>query len=153
MCGNGGQDGFNVLGALLRGLPAHLAPGGRALVYAEGLGVHHSGNDQAFIAARLRELAHTAGLDVTLRLIGRMSIKQVLRMKAITLSHQGAGPLAELPRWRELYDSFGATHSYNFLIELQQGQGSVNQGVERRRTGTEPYFAAGKGTYVGAPLQ
>jgi hypothetical protein len=150
MCGNGGEDGFSVLGELLAGLPDHLVPGGRAVVYAEGLGVHDGGFDQAFIAARLRKLAQAAGLDVTLRLIGRMPIKQVLRLKAIALAHQGAGPLAELPRWRELYDSFAATHSYNFLIELRQGRGQLTHGLERRRTSPEPYFAAGKGTYVSA---
>jgi hypothetical protein len=148
MCGNGGADGFSVLGELLADLPAHLAPGGTALIYAEGLGVHHEGRDHAFIGERLRLLAEATGLDVTLRLIGRMPIKQVLRLKAITLANQGDGPLAELPRWCELYESFGATHSYNFVIELRHGQGQVVHGIERRRRGAEPHFAVGKGTFV-----
>jgi len=150
MCGNGGTDGFSVLGELLAGLPAHLAPGGMALIYAEGLGVLHEGHDYAFIGERLRLLAEATGLDVTLRLIGRMPIKQVLRLKVITLANQGDGPLAELPRWRELYENFGATHSYNFVIELRHGMGHVLQGIERRRRGAEPHFAVGKGTFVDA---
>ncbi len=150
MCGNGGADGFSVLGELLVDPRAHLAPGGTALIYAEGLGVHHEGHDHAFIGERLRLLAEASGLDVTLRLIGRMPIKQVLRLKAITLANQGDGPLAELPRWRELYESFGATHSYNFVIELRHGHGHVVHGIERRRRGAEPHFAVGKGTFVVA---
>ncbi len=148
MCANGGSDGLSVLGEVLNKLSEHLTPCGKAFVYAEGLGINDGALDHPFIAARLDTLAQHVGLDITLRLAGRMPIKQLLRLKSLMLARRGKEALAELPRWREMYEGFGATHSYNFVIELSYGDGRLVEGSERRRVGSEPHFAIGKGTYV-----
>jgi SAM-dependent methyltransferase len=122
LAGHGGEDGMVVLEPLLEGIPPRLATEGEALVYAEGVG----DGEGPFVRHRLQEMAEEEQLDVHLLLVSRLTIKNTLILKAASLV-QLKRPAAELAQWRDLYQRLGATHSYNYLLRIRRGDGSVQQ--------------------------
>ena len=122
MCGHGGVDGLAILVPLLAGIPGRLALQGIAMVYAEGVG----DAEGPFVRDFLRKLAQDHGLDICLLLVSRLSIKNTLVLRAASLSRLKR-PTAELVQWRDLYRQLGATYTYNYLVRIRRGAGTVRQ--------------------------
>lgn len=123
--GAGGEDGLDVLRPLLEGLPARLAEGGEALVYAEGVG----DAEGPFVRDVVSQLAEAEDIGGQFILTSRLSVKSALILRAMSLSKLRPDPRAELAAWRDLYERLGASHVYNFVLRLEHGRGTTGQVV------------------------
>lgn len=123
MCGNGGEDGLDILTPLLNGLPARLAEPGMALIYAEGVG----DSEGPFVRHQLHELSQREELAVEIVIVARLSIKNVLVLKALSISKLKPYAMDELKRWSGLYERLKATHSYKYLLRMRHGKAQVIQ--------------------------
>ncbi|MCA9859424.1 MAG: methyltransferase [Thermomicrobiales bacterium] len=118
--GDGGEDGLSVLGRIIAGLPEYLAPSGRAIVYAEGLGDERG----PWVLDQL-EAASGAGLTIGITVLSTMSVEQALFTIGRMLSVQTPSRLDELRAWQELFAGNGATRYSKFIIDARVGTPAV----------------------------
>lgn len=118
--GDGGEDGLSVLRPLLTELPRHLAPSGRAIIYAEG-----TGNERGPFVLDLLEQHAAAGLTFGLTLLSTMTAEQTLFSIGRMLGAQQPPRLEELVQWHALFEQQGVTRYDKFIIEARVGDPAV----------------------------
>ena len=118
--GDGGEDGLMVLTPLLGGLTAHLAPSGRAIIYAEGLG-----NERGPFVLDLLERIAATGLTIGLTLLSTMTVEQTLFSVGRLLAAQIPSRLERLVEWQRLFEMLGATRYDKYIIEARVGEPAV----------------------------
>jgi hypothetical protein len=126
--GAGGDDGQSVLRPLLAGLPGHLAPSGRAIIYAEGLAI-----DGLPVVLELLEPLARAGYSIGLTTTSMIPADQALFTLGRMLAVQQPSRLEELSAWTDLFARRGATHYVKFLIDVRAGAAAVTvRSIESR---------------------
>lgn len=110
-----------MLRPLIAGLPGHLAPGGLAIVYAEGLGDERG----PFIGAELERDAGRLGLDLSLRIISSVPAATALYTVGQMLAACTPSRLPELEAWKSLFDRTGATRYVKYLLRASPGPGRL----------------------------
>lgn len=118
--GDGGEDGLVLLRPLLSGLSEHLAPSGRAIVYAEGLG-----DDRGPLVLDLLESASRSGLTIGITLLSTITAEYALFTVGRMLAAQTPSRLDELGAWQVLFAQVGATCYHKYIIEARKGTPSV----------------------------
>ncbi len=118
--GDGGTDGMSVLRPMLAGLARHLAPSGRAVIYAEGLG-----NASGPLVLDLLEEVANSGLTIGLTLLSTLTAEHALFTLGRMLSAQAPSRIEELASWSELFTAQQATHYAKFIIEALVGEPGV----------------------------
>lgn len=118
--GDGGEDGLTVLRPMLAGLRAHLAPSGRAIIYAEG-----TGNERGPFVLDLLEQTATSGLTIGLTLLSTMTTEQTLFSVGRMLAAQHPPRIDELAKWHTLFETMGVTRYDKFIIEARVGDSAV----------------------------
>lgn len=114
--GDGGEDGLAVLRPLIAGLPDHLTPSGRAIIYAEGLG-----NERGPLVIELLESASQSGMSIGITLISTLTAEHALFTIGRMLSAQTPSRLSELSSWQQLFARTGATRYDKYIIEARPG--------------------------------
>ncbi len=120
-CGDGGRRGDEVLLRILRGVADHLAPGGEALIYAEGLGDR---TGPAILAdlpgARLsKSHAYTCCIGGTRN--AQQAIFDLCRMWQLV----GATEADAWAHWREISGLMPATHYHHAIWHVADGNGTI----------------------------
>ncbi len=118
--GDGGEDGLAVVRPLLSGLHRHLAPSGRAIIYAEG-----TGDDRGPFVLDLLEQHAASGLTIGLTLLSTMTAEQTLFSLGRMLAAQHPPRLEELAKWHALFETQGVTRYDKFIIEARVGDPAV----------------------------
>ncbi len=114
-----GSDGLETVMRTLKGLPDHLARGGRAIGYLEGIG------DEAgpFMARRLKRAAAGAGLNVRLDLVGKIGKAALLEHRVV--SARELHRPAHLAEWRRWLADRGGRFFYLMVIHVRTGEGAL----------------------------
>lgn len=121
LSGRGGRRGDEVLERLLLGAPRHLAPGGEALIYAEGFG---DARGPAILAAL--ERSSLSPLHDYHCLIGATQSGERATMNLIRLWQRlGADESAAWAHWRELAGTLPSTHYHHCLWRIVHGRGQL----------------------------
>jgi len=118
--GDGGEDGLSVLRPLLAGLPRHLAPSGRVVIYAEG-----TGNARGPFVLDLLEHHAAAGLTFGVTLLSTMTAEHTLFSIGRMLGAQQPPRIDELARWHALFEQQGVTRYDKFIVEARFGDPAV----------------------------
>lgn len=118
--GDGGEDGLLVLTPMLAGLKAHLAPSGRAIIYAEG-----PGNERGPFVIDLLERIATNGLTIGITLLSTMTTEQTLFSIGRMLAAQQPPRIEQLADWHAMFERQGVTRYDKFVIEILVGEPSV----------------------------
>jgi hypothetical protein len=118
--GDGGEDGLSVLTPMLETLKNHLAPSGRAIIYAEGLG-----NERGPFVLDLLERIAACGLTIGVTLLSTMTTEQTLFSIGRMLAAQSPPRIEQLAEWQALFERFGATRYDKFVIEARLGDPAV----------------------------
>lgn len=118
--GDGGEDGATVLTPLLQQLKAHLAPSGRAIIYAEG-----PGNERGPFVLDLLEHIASTGLTIGLTLLSTMTAGQTLFSIGRMLAAQHPPRLEQLAQWQQLFERLGVSRYDKFIIEARVGNPAV----------------------------
>lgn len=119
--GAGGEDGLLVLRPMLAGLPRHLAPAGRAVIYAEGIG----SDGRLIVEDDLAALA-VEDFDCHLTIISSVPIDNALYTLGLMLSRQRPSRLAEVVRWQDLFARQGVDHYAKFILDVSAGSGQIS---------------------------
>ena len=119
--GTGGEDGLALLRPILDGLRRHLSDGGRAVIYAEGIG------DAAGPTIRddLARVARRDGLDAELLVVAAATTEQALYALGLLLARQRPSRLAEAGAWAESFRRQGVAGYYKFFVAARPGRGSL----------------------------
>jgi hypothetical protein len=118
--GDGGEDGLSVLTPMLTGLKTHLAPSGRAILYAEGLG-----NERGPFVLDLLERVAASGLTIGMTILSTMTSEQTLFSIGRMLAVQNPPRIDQLAEWHALFARLGATRYDKYILEIRVGEPSV----------------------------
>jgi hypothetical protein len=118
--GDGGEDGLSVLTPMLTGLSSQLAPSGRAILYAEGLG-----NERGPFVLDLLERVAAGGLTIGMTLLSTMTSEQTLFSIGRMLAAQNPPRIDQLTEWHALFARLGATRYDKYILEVRVGEPSV----------------------------
>lgn len=118
--GDGGETGLAVLTPMLTGLKQHLAPSGRAIIYAEG-----PGNERGPFVIDLLERVAGSGLTIGITLLSTMTIEQTLFSIGRMLAVQNPPRIEQLADWSAMFDRQGVTRYDKYIIEVLVGEPSV----------------------------
>jgi SAM-dependent methyltransferase len=121
LCGRGGRRGDELLERLLREAADHLAPGGEALIYAEGFGDARG----PAILARLEQATLSSRHDHHC-LIGATQSGERAAMNLTRLWQRlGLAEDAAWAHWRELAAELPASHYHHCLWRITDGSGRL----------------------------
>lgn len=118
--GDGGEDGLSLLTPMLTGLHAHLAPSGRAIIYAEGLG-----NERGPFVLDLLERVAANGLTIGMTLLSTMTSEQTLFSIGRMLAAQVPPRVDQLAEWHALFERLAVTRYDKYVLEARVGEPSV----------------------------
>jgi hypothetical protein len=118
--GAGGDDGLAVLRPLFDGLRRHLSDGGRAVVYAEGIG----DAEGPAVRAWVEEVARRDGLDAELLVVAAASREQALYALGRLLANQKPSRLTEVGVWAESFSRQRVDGYFKYFVVARPGRGS-----------------------------
>jgi hypothetical protein len=127
-CGDGGRRGDDTLAAILNDVSDHLAPGGEALIYAEGFG------DRAgpAILADLPKMALSPAHDYTCWIGGTRNAQQAIFDLCRLWQLVGATEEEAWAYWRDIAKAMPVSHYHHVIWRINDGCGSVS--VRRLRS-------------------
>jgi hypothetical protein len=120
-CGDGGRRGDEVLARILRDVAGHLAPGGEALVYAEGFG------DRAgpAILGDLPDMALSKNHAYTCWIGGTRNAQQMIFDLCRIWQLVGATEEAAWAHWRDIAADMPTTHYHHAIWHVADGNGTI----------------------------
>ena len=119
--GAGGSDGRLVLAPLLRALPKHLTPSGRAIIYGEGL----STEGRLLIEPDM-DVLRDQGWDVRVTIFSEVTIERALYTLGHMLARMKPPRLPEIVHWRDLFRQLHVDRYVKFIIDVQRGSGECS---------------------------
>ena len=128
-CGDGGRRGDAVLARILAEAADHLAPGGEALIYAEGFG------DRAgpAVLADLPDMRLSPGHDYTFRIGGTRNAQQAIFDLCRLWQSVGATEADAWAHWHDVAATMPVSHYHHGIWRIAEGHGGV--AVRRLRPG------------------
>jgi Methyltransferase small domain len=119
--GDGGRRGDEVLARILAEVAYHLAPGGEALIYAEGFG-DRSG---PAILADLAGMALSGTHDYTCWIGGSRNAQQMIFNLCRLWQLLGATEAEAWAHWREIASVMPVTHYHHAIWRVAHGHGAI----------------------------
>jgi SAM-dependent methyltransferase len=128
-CGDGGRRGDAVLARILAEAADHLAPGGEALIYAEGFG------DRAgpAILADLPDTRLSPAHDYTFWIGGTRNAQQAIFDLCRLWQSVGATEAEAWAHWQDIAATIPVSHYHHGIWRIAEGRGGV--AVRRLRPG------------------
>lgn len=121
LCGGGGRRGDEVLQRLLLAAADHLAPGGEALIYAEGFGDARG----PAILSRLEDSSLSPVHDYRCQIGATQSGERATMNLIRVWQRLGCDEEAAWKHWRELAPTLATTHYHHCLWRIVHGSGQV----------------------------
>jgi hypothetical protein len=120
-CGNGGRRGDEVLRHILGGVAEHLAPGGEALIYAEGFGDRLG----PAILADLPDVRLSRFHAYTCCIGGTRNAQQAVFDLCRMWQLVGATEADAWAHWREISNLMPVTHYHHVIWHIADGNGTI----------------------------
>jgi hypothetical protein len=118
--GAGGEDGLAVLRPFFDTLRTHLTDGGRAVVYAEGIG----DSEGPALRGLMEEIAHRDGLDIELLVVSVATTEQALYAIGRLLGSQKPSRLDEVGAWAASFARQRVKGYFKYFVVARPGRGS-----------------------------
>lgn len=120
-CGDGGRRGDEVLSRILRGVADHLAPGGEALIYAEGFGDRLA----PAILDRLADMPLSKSHAYTCWIGGTRNAQQPIFDLCRVWQLCGATEAQAWAHWREVAGLMPVSHYHHVIWHVTEGSGTI----------------------------
>lgn len=115
LCGDGGENGLDIVDQILEGYDKHLNDGGWGIMVGETLG----DEEGTFLQRSLEK--YIPNYDVTLTLLNSIDLSlQSSNVSTLTNIVNHAEKKCDAKQWMELYDRLGATRYYSFILRCQK---------------------------------
>ena len=115
LCGDGGENGLDIVDQILAGYDQHLNDGGWGVMVGETLG----DKDGPFLQRSLQN--YLSGYDVSLTLLNSIDLStQSKNVSSLTNIVNPSEKKCDAKQWMDLYDKLGATRYYSFILRCQK---------------------------------
>jgi len=115
LCGDGGENGLDIVDQILAGYDQHLNDGGWGIMVGETLG----DKEGPFLQKSLKK--YISNYDVNLTLLNSIDLfTQSSNVSSLTNIVNPSERRCDAKQWLELYDKLGATRYYSFVLRCQK---------------------------------